>query len=207
MTMPNVQLRRASVEDLTQLKELWAQENLPSDLLEKRLKEIQIVEDPKGAILGMIGFEIAGNEGRLHHECYSQPEVAEDCRVRLWERAQIQAKNHGLVRIWTQLSDAFWAKCGLAPADDETLKKLPAPFAGEANPWSCIKLRDEKPVDVSVDKEFMMFREAEKEATQRIFRQAKVLKAVAIVLAVCLVILVVIWAVYFLRAQGEIRTL
>jgi N-acetylglutamate synthase-like GNAT family acetyltransferase len=202
MTTPNVQLRRATLDDLAKLQEIWTRDNLPLETLEKRFKDFQIVDDGKGTVLGAIGFEISGSEGRLHHECFTDPAQADELRARLLERAQIQAKNHGLVRIWTQLSAPFWTSNGLQPAQEEGLAKLPESFKGDSSPWFCQQLREDKAPEISIDKEFMIFREAEKESTQRIFRQAKILKMIAVLMAVALVILVIVWAIFFLRLQS-----
>ena len=54
---------------------------------------------------------------------------------------------------------------------------------------------------VSLDKEFAMFREAEKERTEKMFRQARVLKMIAATLAVVVLGLVIFWAFSFFRLQ------
>jgi N-acetylglutamate synthase-like GNAT family acetyltransferase len=203
MTTPNVQLRRATLDDLAKLQEIWTRDNLPLETLEKRFKEFQVVDDGKGTVLGAIGFEIIGSEGRLHNECFADPAQADELRARLLERAQIQAKNHGLVRIWSQLSAPFWSSNGLQPAQDEALSKLPEPFKGDSSPWLCQQLRDDKAPEISIDKEFMIFREAVKESTQRIFRQAKILNLIAVLKAVALVIVVMVWAVFFLGVESR----
>ena len=112
MTTPPQQVRRATVEDLPQLIALWKQENLPWEQLEKRFKEFQVVEGEGGRVLGMLGLEVAGPEGRVHSEAFARPELADPLRELLWERVQVVAKNHGMVRIWSQFSTPFWNHCG-----------------------------------------------------------------------------------------------
>ena len=73
MTTANLQVRRASIDDLPQLNSLWQQERLPSASLEKRFKEFQVVE-ASSEILGAIGLEVLGTEGRLHSEVFAHPE-------------------------------------------------------------------------------------------------------------------------------------
>ena len=200
---PNLQVRRANLDDLPKLIALWKQDGLPWEELETRFKEFQIIEDAKGNFLAALGFLIARQEGRLHSECFAHPDQADELRARLWERIQIQAKNHGLTRIWTDSQAPFWHSHGLQLADENALKNLPESFAGTSHPWSFIQLRDDKAAEISIDKEFMLFKEAEKEQTEKIFRQARVLKVVAAIMAILLLILVVVWAIYFLKFQAQ----
>ena len=200
---PSLHVRRSTVDDLPKLVELWKLDRLPWEDLEKRFKEFQVVEDENGNLQAALGFHIESMEGRLHHECFARQDQADDLRARLWERIQIQAKNHGLVRIWTDSEAPFWHANGLQPPDEETAKKLPASFGDASRPWSCIQLRDDKAPEISIDKEFMLFKEAEKEKTDKIFRQAKVLKVIAAIMAILLLILVVVWGIYFLKFQSQ----
>jgi N-acetylglutamate synthase-like GNAT family acetyltransferase len=205
MTTPNLQVRRATVEDLPKLAPLWKAENLPCDDLEKRFKEFQVIEGPDGKLLGALGFQLAGLEGRLHSEVFAQPEQGDALRERFWERAQVLAGNHGLVRIWTQLSAPFWNTNGFRPASSDLLSKLPQAFAGSAPPWLFLQLKDETALSISLDKEFALFKEAEKEQTQKLFRQARVLKGIAGAIAVLVFVLVIVWAIMFFKAQARLR--
>ena len=54
MTTSSPQVRRATVDDLPKLVDLWKQENLAYQEFEKRFKEIQVVEGPGGQILGAL---------------------------------------------------------------------------------------------------------------------------------------------------------
>ena len=69
MTAQNLQVRRATIEDLPKLAALWTAEGLPVGNLEKRFKEFQLVQTEDGAeVLGAVGLQLVGNEGRLHSE-------------------------------------------------------------------------------------------------------------------------------------------
>src|SRR5262245_49497662 len=130
MTTPGQPVRRATIEDLQKLTPLWEQEGLPAAELSKRLQEFQVAEGPGGELAGAIGLHIAGHEGRLHSEAFLHPEEAETVRARLWERVQMISKNHGLVRMWTQLGSPFWSQNGFASPAPETAAKVPAAFTG-----------------------------------------------------------------------------
>jgi N-acetylglutamate synthase-like GNAT family acetyltransferase len=203
MTTSNPQVRRATIEDLPKLVPLWQQELLPTPQLEKRFKEFQVVES-EGEIIGAVGLEIAGTEGRLHSEVFAHPEQADALRELLWERAQIVAQNHGLVRLWTQFATPFWNHSGFRYAGAEPLEKLPAGFGDSPQPWQFLQLRDEAVVPVSIDKEFALFKQMEKERTEKIFRQARVLKLVAGVVVMVVFGLLVFWVITWYRARGHI---
>jgi hypothetical protein len=83
------------------------------------------------------------------------------------------------------------------------LPKIPDAFTTVPGVWFYFQLRDEVPQDVSIDKEFAIFKEAEREQTERVFRQAKILKVVAAGLAVMLFLLVIVFAFYLIRAQKK----
>jgi N-acetylglutamate synthase-like GNAT family acetyltransferase len=198
---PNVQVRRATIEDLPQLTALWQQENLPTAELEKRFKEFQLVQAPEGTILGAIGLQVSGTQARLHSEALLHPEQGDELRAKLWERTRLIAGNFGIARIWLHSSAPFWRTTGFQPAGSDDLAKFPPEF-GDSQGWQVLKLREEA-VAVSIDKEFAMFREAERERTEKMFRQAKVLKMVAAVVAVGVFLLVIVWAfIFFTKYRG-----
>jgi N-acetylglutamate synthase-like GNAT family acetyltransferase len=203
MTIPNVQVRRATVEDIARLVPLWQQEDLPWQALEKRFKEFQLVEEPGGELLGALGLEISGTEGRLHSEVFAHPEQADALRDMLWERMQVVAKNHGLLRIWSQFATPFWHHNGFQYASAETLAKLPAAFGNGGQPWQFVQLREEIAAPVSIDKEFAAFKEMERENTEKMLRQAKVLKMVAAVIVMAVFILVALFFFTWFKTRGN----
>lgn len=203
MTTSNPQVRRATIEDLPKLVPLWQQELLAAPQLEKRFKEFQVVESD-GEIIGAVGLEVAGSEGRLHSEVFAHPEQSDALRALLWERAQVVAQNHGLVRLWTQFATPFWNHSGFRYAGAEQLAKLPATFGANPQPWQYLQLRDEAAAPVSIDKEFALFKQMEKERTEKIFRQAKFLKLVAALVVMAVFGLLVVWVITWFRARGQL---
>jgi N-acetylglutamate synthase-like GNAT family acetyltransferase len=203
MTTPNQQVRRATIEDLPQLIALWKQEDLPWQNLEKRFKEFQVVEGEGGEVLGTVGMEVAGLEGRMHGEGFVRPDIADAMRDLLWERAQVVAKNHGLVRLWSQFATPFWTHCGFQVAPAQTLDHLPPAFAGNPAPWRFLQLREEAALPTSVEKEFAVFKEMEQAQTQKIVQQAKVLKFIAGVVVVAVFLLIAVWVFLWIRTQRQ----
>ncbi len=166
----------------------------PTEELSKRITEFQIGESAEGALLGAVGLQIAGKQGRIHSEGFTDFAFADQVRPLLWERMQSVATNHGLTRFWTQEKAPFWNHCGLAKADAEALAKLPAVWKTVPGDWLTLKLRDDVEALISADQEFAAFMAAEKLRTQRAFAHAKVLKIVATFLAIGLFGLVVLGA-------------
>jgi N-acetylglutamate synthase-like GNAT family acetyltransferase len=201
MTTSPQQVRRATIEDLPQLIALWKQEDLPWEQLEKRLKEFQVVDGEGGQVIGVLGLEIVGMEGRVHSEAFARPELADPLRDLLWERAQVVGRNHGLIRIWSQFSTPFWNRCGFRTTDNEVLAKLPPAFAGNPAPWRYLQLRDDAALPVSVEKEFALFKEMEKAETQKIFQRAKVLKLIAGLVVTAVFVLMLIWVILWFKTQ------
>jgi N-acetylglutamate synthase-like GNAT family acetyltransferase len=190
MSTSQLQVRRATIDDLPKLVPLWREEKLDVDDLEKRFKEFQVADDSQGNFIGALGLQIAGQQGRLHSEVFARPEHADAAREKLLERVQILANNHGLVRVWTQFSTPFWHQNGFAPAPGDVLAKLPPAFSANSAPWLFLKLREEGAGAISIDKEFALFKEAERERTEAMFRQARFLKIIAYVLAGAVLILI-----------------
>jgi hypothetical protein len=151
-----------------------------------------------------VGLQVAGLEARLHSEVFAHAEQADALRELLWERAQVVAQNHGLVRLWTQFSTPFWNHSGFRHASPDLLAKLPSVFGGEPQPWQFLQLKEEVVAPVSLDKEFALFREMEKERTEKIFRQARALKLVAFVVVLVVFGLVAFLVMSWFRAKGKI---
>ena len=204
MTTENPQVRRATIEDLPKLIELWQIEGLPLHDMEKRFKEFQVIESG-GAVVALLGLQIVGLEGRLHSEAFAHPEQADALRALFWDRLQILAQNHGLVRLWTQFTTPFWNRSGFQASSPEKLEKLPPAFAGDPHPWRYFQLRDDPASHSSIDKEFAMFKEIEQERTQRLLRQAKLMKLVAAVVVMAVFVLIAFWIVAWYKAQGQAR--
>jgi N-acetylglutamate synthase-like GNAT family acetyltransferase len=201
VSTPGLQVRRATVDDLPRLIVLWQQENLPCEELEGRFKEFQVVENANGGIAAAIGLQVSATEGRLHSESFEDFGQADALRAGLWERIQTVARNHGLVRVWAQFTSPYWRTIGFDYASNELLTKLPNNFGADRTPWMCFKLRDDVSTVVSLDKEFALFRETQKEERAKIMRQARVMKVVAGVVATLVLLLVIAWAVMFLKVQ------
>lgn len=203
MTTPNPQVRRANIEDLPQLVLLWRKEGLSVEELEKRFKEFQVMDAPKGGLAAAVGLHVVGSEGCLHSEAFARNEEADSCRALIWERAQVVAQNHGLVRLWTQFATPFWNHSGFRHAAAETLARKPEAFGADPRPWQFLQLREESAAPPSVDKEFAMFRAMERERTDSMMRRAKTLKVVAFFVVLAVIVIFAIGMFAWMKTRGQ----
>lgn len=197
-------MRRATLDDLGQLTALWQAMHYPQEDLAKRVTEFQVAEDPTGVLVGAVGLQIAERQGRVHSECFKDFGQSEHLRHVLWDRLQSVASNHGLLRLWTREQAPFYNHCGLLKADSESLTKLPMLWRNEQDGWLTLKLREDVAAVVSLDKEFALFMESEKQRTGRAFQQAKVLKLIATVLAAVIFLLVLVFAFFVIKNGNKI---
>jgi len=188
-------VRRATLDDLSHLTVIWQPMQFPVDDLAKRITEFQVAESPDGKILGALGLQIAERQGLVHSEAFSDFALAEHVRPLLWDRVHAVATNHGLLRVWTQEQAPFWNHCGLLQADPEALQKLPAAWRGPSSRWLTLKLRDDVETVLSLDKEFALFMQSEKQRTEQVFQRARMLKNLVLLISIGLLIAVGIWAV------------
>lgn len=198
------QVRRATVDDLPQLRVLWQAMAFPATDLEKRLTEFQVAVVPDGGLVGAVGLQVCNDHGLIHSEAFVDFSVADDVRPLLWERLQAMATNHGLFRVWTQEQAPFWSRCGLHVATPEVLAKLPAQWQTTGARWLSFRRREEISGAIPVEREFELFMQAEKQRTQATLEQAKMLKTVATIVAVILAAAVIGAALYFLRRNPQV---
>jgi len=202
MNSSTFRVRRATLDDISHLAALWNSMKFPADTLSKRVTDFQVAEKSDGGLVGAVGLEIAQKQGRIHSEAFTDFALAEELRPKLWERIHAVATNHGLLRLWTQERAPFWNHCGLSKADPDVLQKLPALWQGQKADWMTLKLKDDIETLTSLDKEFAMFMDSEKQRTARAFQQAKILKVVATLIALGVFIIVMIGAFMIFKHGG-----
>jgi N-acetylglutamate synthase-like GNAT family acetyltransferase len=197
MTPSQHRVRRATQDDHESLKALWSLMRLPVDALGRQLTEFQVAESADGRVVGALGIQIAGQQGRLHSESYLDFAIADELRLLLMERLRSLASNHGVLRLWTQEQSPFWTRQGFHPASAEELKKLPEAWAGLGAGWLTLQLKDEAAI-ISMEKELAFFMETEKQRTAQILQRVQTLKTAALWVAMVLGIFVLGAAIYLL---------
>jgi N-acetylglutamate synthase-like GNAT family acetyltransferase len=188
-------IRRATIEDLPALTALWQSMNLASAGLDRRLTEFQVATDEAGKIVGAIGFQLLGKQALLHSEAFVDFGIADLVRPLLWERLQVLAANHGTIRVWTRETAPFWSHNIFSKPDADAHTKLPPVWNESPEGLLTIKLREDVEEILSLDKEFALFAESERERSRTALNQAKVLKTVATVAALILGVIVLIASV------------
>jgi N-acetylglutamate synthase-like GNAT family acetyltransferase len=180
---PQYNLRRATVDDLPGLKILWERSRLQVLDLEKRLTDFQLVVSGADDLIGAIGLHIEGKQGHVHSEAFAQPEQDANFREHVWERIQVLARNHGLVRLWTREAAPFWQQqAGFAEVSAELLGKLPASFGDAPGRWLMLRLREENLAVLTLEREFELFQVSQKQETEKLMQLGRTLKFITVVL-------------------------
>ena len=192
-------VRRATVDDLENLRVLWQAMHFPMEGLERHVTEFQLAESDTEGICGALGLEVSGRQGRVHGEAFLDFAGADEMRELLWQRLQMVAANRGVARFWTEETAPFWRQRGFEPAEEGTLKRLPEGWVRDSARWLTLQAWDEEAVDKSLTTELARFKEAERVRTEKAFRRGRVLKFIASVLAVILAIFVGLFTLRLLQ--------
>lgn len=180
VSSPGYQVRRATLEDLPALRELWKKANLSLPDLEKRFTEVQIAETPEGQMAGALGIKIERLHGQLHSEAILEKENTPLYEA-FWQRLQILSRNYGLFRLWTESAAPFWQTIGFKTPDEKTFEKKPAGVTAEREKLLTLALKEESAEGMSVEQQFEIFTQSQKAETERLMQQAQVFKKVAYV--------------------------
>ena len=175
---PQYHSRRATLEDLPELRSLWHNAHLDLNDLEKRFTEFQLVTSAEGNIVGALGLQIHKQHGLIHSETFIAPEIATEVRPLLWQRILTVAKNNGLLRLWVLPIASFYREQGFTDVDAALRAKLPEPFGNPAADWVSLKLKDENQV-ANVEREFELFAMTQKQESERLMSQAQAFKVIA----------------------------
>jgi N-acetylglutamate synthase-like GNAT family acetyltransferase len=196
MNLPSFQVRRGTVDDLQQLVPLWESVRSTEPGLERRVTEFQVIEDGDGRLLGILGLETAGRQGKLHTEAFVDFSQADQLRELLWARTQSVAHNHGVTRIWTAETAPFWTHNGFQAANGETLAKIPPAWGQFHSHWLTIQLRDEVAVESSLDRDFERLRQEARRETQRAQRLSRILNWIILIVVIALFIGALLYAIH-----------
>lgn len=180
-------VRRASIEDLPQLKLHWESTGVDNEALEKKLTEFQIAEDAEGTIRGVIGVRLAEQEAWIYHESFSYEDQGDPIREAIWLRIKNLAQNHALFKIWTHSTAPSWNNLGFVDATPDILSGKPSVFENETNRWKVLVLREPEQ-GISLDKEFELFQQEQLADRENLMNQAALMKKLSYVLLVIVVI-------------------
>jgi len=175
--------------------------HFPSEDLEKRLTEFQVVETAEGQLAGAIGLQITGAHARLHSEGYTDFSLADAARELFWERIQTIAAHHGVLRLWTQETSPFWPRWGFQPANAELLERLPAAWHDSEGTWLTVQLKDEEAM-AALEKELAEFKEEGKKRAAEVLDQARSLTTTITIIGFGLGLLLIGIAVFIFVRRG-----
>ncbi len=201
MRPSDLRIRRATTDDFQSLRGLWASMRFPTDELEKRLTEFQVVESADGQIVGAIGLQIAGPRALLHSEGYTDFSVADAARQLFGERIQTIAAHNGVFRLWTQENAPFWSRWGFQPASAEVLERLPVEWKRSGETWLTLELKSEEAI-AALDQELAAFRESEKKHAAEVLAQARTLTTTITVIGFTIGIVLIGVAFYLFVRRG-----
>jgi N-acetylglutamate synthase-like GNAT family acetyltransferase len=204
MSSSKFRVRRATLDDISELIALWQTMQFSLPELSKRITEFQVAESAEGKVLGAVGLQILERQGRVHSEGFSDFALADDLRPLLWDRIHAIATSQGLLRLWTQEQAPFWYHCGLTAATPEALEELPATWRDHRSRWLTLKLKDDLDAIIKADKEFAVFMAAEKERTVRRLEHARMLKFLATLIAIGVVMLALGAAFYLVQKNPSL---
>jgi N-acetylglutamate synthase-like GNAT family acetyltransferase len=190
-------IRRATVDDLPALQSLWRVAHLPTDELESRLTEFQVVE-ADGVFAGALGLQILRQHARLHSEDYADFSIADAARELFLERIQKLAANHGVFRIWTQETSPFWTRWGFQPANAETLERLPDEWKNLEGRWLTLELKNEDAINAALKNQFAGFMDAEKKQTAQVAGRARQIRTFFTIVFFAIGIICMVFAVWLL---------
>jgi N-acetylglutamate synthase-like GNAT family acetyltransferase len=200
-------VRRATVDDLPQLRPLWQVENLSVETLEKRLTEFQVALSPQGEIVAGVGLQLAEGQGCLHSEAIGWSDLADDIRAALWPRLEVVARNQGLIRLWTDLEAPFWKSVGFKKATQEMLASRPAAFAepSSTSAWFHLPMRAAAVRDGEIEKQLAVLKAISQAETQQLVDRARIMKWIAMGLFTAVFAAFAVWVVYYVRLRSQLK--
>lgn len=143
MEAPQLNARRATLDDLAGLQALWQRCGLPWEQLERYLTEFQVVPLDDGTFVGAMGLLVEGHEALMHTEAIPADQGEPDeIRAALWRRVQIVARNQGVVRLWTQEDAPYWGASGYGVPDPKSRGEAKAGFLSDDPDWRMYQLVD-----------------------------------------------------------------
>lgn len=204
MSAEQFHVRRATVDDLPALRKLWDVGHLPTLELDKRFTEFQVATDHKGEIVAAIGLHIERQQGLIHNEVYQPPELSEQIRPIFWDRILNLAKNHGLSRLWCLATTSFFRQQGMLEADSASLNTLPSAFGHPNAGWLALKLKEDVQ-PVSLDKEFALFAQSQRDQTDELIKRAQFIRVLAYTFLTIIVIIALAAGVFVIKTLPKLR--
>ncbi len=192
-------VRRANLDDLPGLKQLWERAGMQVLDLERRLTEFQLVSSSEGDLVVAVALHVEGRNALLHSEAFVRREEEDGFRQMLWDRLKTLARNHGVARVWTREEAPFWHReAGFIPAEGELVQRLPARFGEAHHRWHTVALREDAPDAVSWEHEFELFQQSSRASAEQTLAQARRVRAAALTVGLVLFFAAMAFGCYLL---------
>lgn len=197
--------RRAAVEDLPILLDLWASVGLPADELAPFLAEFQVVTTTDGQLTGAIGMMVEGTQALLHSESLRPELDPDELRSTLWRRVMILARNQGIQRVWTQESGGFWSDSGFAlvPVSADHRQGVPG-FVQPGDPWYCCQLFDPAEAKQVVAEQMAVWEATRAGESQELQQRIHTFRVLAIGFAALIIVAMLGMTFYVLKSRPDI---
>jgi N-acetylglutamate synthase-like GNAT family acetyltransferase len=202
MPIPKYQIRRATLDDVPQLRKLWAEYQFSVHDLERRFTEFKLAVSDSGELYGGLGMQISGPHANLHSEAFNRPELEAELRQALWEKIQVVALNRGVLRFWTQESAPFWKHyAGFKEAETAERSLLPVGIGDPHDNWLTLVVREETQPAPIIEQQLAWFKAHQQENLNRLQYRAKVVRGTVTLMAFLLFLAVLVAGLYMARKQ------
>jgi N-acetylglutamate synthase-like GNAT family acetyltransferase len=195
--------RRAAVDDLPLLLELWRSAGLPADDLAPFLTEFQVASTPEGTVTAAIGLMVGGADALLHSEALSAEYEADELRSTLWSRVIILARNQGIQRLWTQETGDFWTASGFVPATFPMETGVPK-FVEPGPGWFWCQLFDPVEAKQLVAEQMALWEATRAGEAEELQQRIRNFRTLAVGFAALVVLMMLGFLFYVLRARPDI---
>lgn len=204
MPIPKCEIRRATLDDVPQLRQLWTDYQFSVHDLEKRFTEFKVAVSHQGELFGGLGMQIIGPHANLHSEAFCRPELEEELRPALWEQIQLVALSRGVHRFWTQETAPFWKHyVGFKEAEIADRALMPAKLGDPHAHWLTLVIREETQPSPIIDEQLAWLKAHRQENTHRWQLRAKWVRTAVTVAAALLLVTMVIVGLYMNQHQAS----
>ena len=179
--------RRATLDDLGQLHELWRLSQFPAADLEKQFTDFLVVEDSEGRVAAAIAFRIIGHEALIHSESFADFAMVDTLRPLLWERIERVAATNSLFRLWTRETAPFWRNyAGFGEPAADILGTIPEGFGPPGAGWFTMLLKEPTAAPEALEAQIQRFKQEEEAKREAIYARARMLRIVGTGLALAI---------------------
>jgi len=200
-SLSEFKFRRANLDDLDRLIELWERHDFDPIDLEPRLIEFHIAENEEGVIHAAIGIRNQDRQAMLHHECWSA-EMKPQLRRDLAHHAFSVCEMMQLWKIWTLLDDTHWQEMGFDDVPAEKMDDLPKGFGDWKKPWKAYKLKADIASDANLARQFELLKIENDATNTRIEKTGKFMRLFGYFVVSIIVIAVVLGVIAFFKTQN-----